>query len=66
MIAIEKKFMVELTEDEIRLIETSLHAAYKKMHENEIGRNMEKERKIRGLRNAFASLVGVTYTGVDA
>ena len=63
---------IELTNEEIELITTALHGQYKterELYENDddtYGRFYDAMNQARDLRNAFAHIIGRSYTGADA
>lgn len=72
MKTLEKIYKVELTTDEIEIIETALHSEYKFCKElrpdtiDESQRIYNKMQAVRTIRNEFASMVNRSYMGEDA
>lgn len=53
----EKVYTVELTEIEVKLLVRTLETEYK---------YRAKDPEVRNIRNAFANILNITYTGADA
>lgn len=61
----DKVFIVSLTANDVEAITTALHSAYKSIDEEQPVL-AERKKDYRILRNAFGTLVGRSFMGVDA
>lgn len=65
MLTVGKKFVVELSETEVKLITTALHREYTEWDDYSHTISERKE-DCRNIRNEMANLIGRSFMGKDA